>query len=105
MGKRWGEGGVPPSLSEEESRNRMKRQEIEGIFRCKTTGLQRSLNGVMKGREREESNAEPLGWRLGALSARIFRVVFNLICVGVASRARLHGRRYGGEYAGATGRK
>src|SRR5579863_5933622 len=59
----------------------------------------------MKGREREESKAQVLGWRPSALGARFVRVGCNLMCVGAASTIRLHGERYGGEYAGATGRK
>jgi hypothetical protein len=105
MGKRWGEGGVPPSLYGKGPCNGIKRKEIEGVFRCKTTGLQRSLNGAMKGRGREESNARVLGSWSGTLGVRFFRVACNFICVGVASMARLHGQRYGGEYAGATVRK
>ena len=57
---RWGVG-IPLSLWRKDSRNRRMGKEIEGIFRCKTTRLQRSLNGAMKGREREESNAQALG--------------------------------------------
>jgi hypothetical protein len=56
----WGVG-VPLSLWKKECRNRRKEKEIEGVFRCKTTGFQRGLNGAMKGREREESNAQVLG--------------------------------------------
>ena len=59
----------------------------------------------MKGKEQEESDEQALGSWSGALGARFFRVAFNFICVGVASMTRLYGRRYGGEYAGATGRK
>jgi hypothetical protein len=89
-GKRWGEGGVPPSLYGKEPCNGIKRKEIEGVFRCKTTGLQRSLNGAMKRREREESNAQALGSWSGALGARLFSAACNLMCVGVAAIARLH---------------
>jgi hypothetical protein len=59
----------------------------------------------MKEREREESSAQELGSWSGALGARFFPVAYNVICVGVASMARLHGQSYGGEHAGATGRK
>ena len=61
----------------------MKRKEIEGVFRCKTTGLQRSLNGAMKGRE--ESNAQVPGSWSGAFGARFFRVACNFMCVGIVS--------------------
>ena len=77
--------GVPLSLRKKESRNRRKGKGIEGIFRWKTTGLQRDLNGAMKGREREESNAQALGSWSGARGTRCFGVACNLICVGVAS--------------------
>jgi hypothetical protein len=97
--------GVPLSFWKKESPNRRKGKEIEDVFHCKTTGLQRGLNGAMKGREREESDAQVLSSWSGAFGARFFRVACNLICVGVASIASLHGRRYGGEYVGATGRK
>ena len=53
--------GVPLSLWKKESRNGIKKKEIEAIFHCKTTGLQRGLNGAMKGRKREEYNAQVLG--------------------------------------------
>jgi hypothetical protein len=96
---------VPLSLWKKESRNGIKKREIEGVFHCKTTRFRRSLNGAMKGREREESNGQGLGSRSSALGAGFFCVACNLICVGVSSITRLHGRRYGGEYAGATGRK
>ena len=59
----------------------------------------------MKGREREESKAQVLGWRPSALGAGFVRVGCNLMSVGAASTIRLHGERYGVEYAGATGRK
>ena len=59
----------------------------------------------MRGREREESKAQVLGSWSSVLGARIFRVACNLMCVGAASTIGLHGERYGGEYAGATGRK
>src|SRR5712692_9868778 len=65
----------------------MKGKEIERVFRCKTTGLQRSLNEAMKGREREEFNAQVLGSWSGALGARFFRVARNLMCVAVTSMA------------------
>jgi hypothetical protein len=106
---RRGEGrvgvGVPLSLWKKESRNGMKRKGIEGVFHCKTTGLRRSLNGAMKEREREESNAQALGSRSSALGAGFFRVACNFMCAVVASICRLHLRRYGGEDAEATGRK
>jgi hypothetical protein len=70
----WGVG-VPLSLWKKESCNDIKGKEIEGFFRCKTTGLQRSLNGAMKGSEREESNARALSSWSGALGARFFRAV------------------------------
>jgi len=97
--------GVPLSLRKKESRNRRKRKGIEGAFRGKTTGLQRNLNGAVRGRERKEFNAQALGSRSSALVARFFRVACTLMGMSVASMTRLHGRRYGGEYLGATGRK
>ena len=63
----------------------MHRKEIEGISRRSATGLQRGLNGSMKGSEREESSAQALGSWSSALGGRFFRVACSLICVGVAS--------------------
>ena len=88
-----GEGVYPPRLCEEKVRNGMKGKEIEGVLRCKTTGLQWGLNGAMKGKEREESNAQVLGWRPSAFGGRFFRDACNLMCVGVASTTRLDGQK------------
>jgi hypothetical protein len=90
MGKRCRGVGIPLLPWKKESRNGRKGKEIESVFRCKTTGLQWGLNGAMKGRELEESNARVLGSWSGALGARFFSAACNLMCVGVASIIRLH---------------
>jgi len=43
-----GRGVYPPSLGREESGNNIKRKGIEGVFRGKTTGLQRDSNGTTR---------------------------------------------------------